>query len=278
MNIWLSYHVYTELNRTEVLSNRVTSIIEWVENNESIHQFFYIRYNEGGKHLRLRFESSNSAIKEIDSMVRRCFFSNQFQVMEESYNPEISRYGGSDALPTAEEYFQLSSKVCLAVLNEKPHDILSRALILHFAMAKACSKKPVELIQFFKRYLHNWFSYSGLLEQHSDINRIAKDYFEPRYIEMNTAAFFQNLSETFESNESTEISWLDSWYQGNRELLGKLDLLLNEEAFFSVLESLMHMTNNRLGIQNYDESFLAYLLKRILENQQTSSDVCLEQD
>lgn len=272
---WFSYHLFTTLDRNEILITQVKDILNLFQEKKLIDRFFYIRYNEGGKHLRLRFEGFFHSEQEIEKSIQDYFPTDNFKIRKEAYQPETVRYGGKETLFIAEQHFQLSSEVCLIVLDEKPDDLLSRAVILHFSLAKASGKTSSELIQLFDNYIQHWFLHSGLSKENQDIKEVMKTYFEPRYTEMKHGDFFQTLSDTFASGEHTGICWIDQWYKGNKSLLHQLNLLLNTASYFSVLESLMHMTNNRLGIKNYEESFLAYLLKRILEDEQLLTDYSL---
>jgi len=264
---WFSYHVFTESDRNWVLTHLVQELVRQLTEQKLIDRFFFMRYNEGGKHLRLRFRGFVSTEQVIDTKIQEFFTIDTFQVKKEVYQPEMLRYGGIKALPIAEQHFQLSSEVCMAVLNEKSDEMLTRGAILHFAMAKASGKTSSELIQLFTSYTQNWFSYSGLSGKQTDREELIHTYFEPQYNGMRRSNFFRDLSEIFSSNNSTGISWLDQWFKGNQHLLADLNRVMTDDIYFSVMESLIHMTNNRLGIKNFDEAFVAYLLKRILEDE-----------
>ncbi len=263
---WFSYHVFTELDRDHVLTNQVQNLLKTLNEKQLIDGFFYIRYNVMGRHLRLRFSGNPDSEKGIDRAVSEQFSSDDFRVEKTVYIPEVARYGGPETLPVAERYFQLSSEVCMAILEEHPTNILSRAVILHFAMAVASGKSQSKLIRLFESYTQAWISHGGFSASPS-IEEASQAYFEPQYLNMKQGAFFKSLSTTFSSNESTGTPWLDRWYSGNKTLLSELGSLVDESTFFDVVQSLMHMTNNRLGIKNYEESFVAYLLKRTWEDE-----------
>jgi hypothetical protein len=101
-----------------------------------------------------------------------------------------------------------------------------------------------------------------------------------------SASYHKTLWDAFENGIEFEQDWLNNWLKemiiiGNelKTVRKKQELVFPEhykpnfEINFSeenqklwyILESYVHMTNNRLGILNRDEAYLGYLIKKSLE-------------
>lgn len=119
-----------------------------------IEQFFFIRYAEGGYHLRLRFKGVTEHLdgpvrSRLETAVADFFAAQQLPIwpadvtitpdtLLESgclryaiYEPEIEKYGGHAGLRVAEAHFQLSSQICALVLAAEQQSNISRS---QFAM------------------------------------------------------------------------------------------------------------------------------------------------
>ncbi|UII26791.1 thiopeptide-type bacteriocin biosynthesis protein [Fulvivirga maritima] len=262
---WLSYHIYTDLDRNTVLTEHVAYLINHLEANNLLRQYFYIRYNEGGPHIRLRLKVEKSNQPKVSFELKNCFNSDDFNVQEQIYQQETSRYGGQISALVCEEHFQLSSETCLYALT-LPSNVLSKALILHYTMMRSYICEHKALIKLFHSYMTHWFAHSHLAEANKTTNELINTYFEPRYQSMKNISFFQNLEKMVLGTKPHATDWLSKWVRGNKHTLNHLNGCLDDKSFFSVLESLIHMTNNRLGVYNYDEAFLAFLLKRTIED------------
>jgi len=104
---------------------------------------------------------------------------------------------------------------------------------------------------------------------------------------MNKKTKFLSVWEAFEMKVEFEQNWLNKWINRMSIISNNLiDAQINQKLVFPqwirtnpilnisdekrmrwfILESYVHMTNNRLGILNRDEAFLAYLIKRSLQN------------
>ena len=278
---WISFHIFFKDERNAFLQKAVVPLIEQLKTASVIRDFFYIRYNQEGPHIRIRFlcqEVMKEALSEmINAVCKNYFGARFFELREVVYRPETERYGGSATLPLAEAHFALSSKVCLAVLSEQPDNILSRAMILHFSMMAVSALSMGEIHELCDTYLENWFSHSGLIQDGITPRQAAIKHFEPEYQKMPQKDLFKKIYYLIDTNDETGISWLDTWIEGNKSTLSDLFKAAGDPSKFQrILESLIHMTNNRLGVKNYDEAFLAYLLKRTIEDEFTPESEATE--
>ncbi|MCA9978624.1 MAG: thiopeptide-type bacteriocin biosynthesis protein, partial [Anaerolineales bacterium] len=130
----------------EVIPNLVSTFQEqrWIE------QFFFIRYAEGGYHLRLRFQGEAEYLDgpvraQLETAVADFFAAQQAPLWPAgteitadtllesgclryaTYEPEIDKYGGPAGLAVAEAHFQVSSEICMLVLAAEQQTNISRS-------------------------------------------------------------------------------------------------------------------------------------------------------
>jgi len=203
------------------------------------------------------------------------------------YEPEIERYGGPTGILIAEEQFEASSDAVLAVIEESgqwDYDrALGAAIQLHLGFAFSLGMDLIEATAFYSHIFNLWFSKSWGYEQDISEEELKKrrditlKAFAENFAKQKTALipYHNTLWNAFTGNISFEQEWLNRWMEqtaatGNRlktaHASGELVFpqWLTSQPLWFILESYVHMTNNRLGILNRDEAFLGYLIKESL--------------
>ena len=115
--------------------------------------WFFIRYGEGGPHLRIRFRGAGAADRagrdaaglaaELGLLAAGLaplsgpWPSRHGEVRAVPYEPETERYGGPGALPVAEEVFVHATRAAVAALRAVPGRTERLRLALDFAHATA---------------------------------------------------------------------------------------------------------------------------------------------
>ena len=219
------------------------------------------------------------------------------------YLPEQKRYGGRHALLVAEQHFEISSAAVLEYMSEKGmqwtyDDAMGTAIKLHLSFVHALGMDLVHAHAFFHFIFYNWLPHSFKFLHKKWSNKAYQaqaeetiEAFESAFEQQREALtpFHQVLWEALESNASFEEELLNKWVAANRSIKNRLLQLYERRlmdkrpakylmsAFPSFLDEqaqelwmyyadLLHMTNNRLGILNKDEGFLAFLMLRSLKN------------
>ncbi len=220
----------------------------------------------------------------------------QHSIQYIDYEPEVQRYGGAAGMPIAERQFQASSDAVLAVLNESEGEwsyerALGIALQMHLAFVQAMGIEDQDVKPFFQGVSRGWFprsyGYYPEMSQEEQKERAteAQAAFETAFQAQRQVIvpFSQTLWQAFHDKVSFEQEWLNRWIvemgQIKQSLLEQADRIDFYESTFgrksevdwqrcrswSILESYIHMTNNRLGILNRDEAFLGYMLKETFD-------------
>ncbi|MFF1494328.1 thiopeptide-type bacteriocin biosynthesis protein [Streptomyces sp. NPDC058304] len=136
--------------------------------------WFFIRYNEGGPHLRIRFRCAASPEEAAEDAAELAaelallaggttpvtgpWTGRHGEVRAVPYEPETERYGGPAALPVAEEVFVHSTRATVAALRAVPGraDRLRLALDLAHATAYALGLDELASAGWLRRHAASW--------------------------------------------------------------------------------------------------------------------------
>lgn len=321
---WLAAYLYRAEPWEDFLLNILKPFVDEIMNKTWAEQFFFIRFWERGPHIRLRFKGETGILQnhvrpQLESYFRE-YFHGQPSVRPESddmskweahqqwfpndsiqyieYDPEVERYGGPNAILTAEKQFEFSSRAVLAVIADSDswdYDrALGAAIQLHLGFAFALGMGLAEAVEFFSRIAKHWFASAfnyapGLnpeeLKKRSEItlNAFANNFANQKEI---LVSYHETLWNAFIEGMEFEQNWLNEWLRQMMTITNELSEIqtqnklvipqwfqpepdkktpLNRQYWWPILESYIHMTNNRLGILNRDEAYLGYLIKESLK-------------
>ncbi len=112
---WLSAKVYAAADLHDgLLSGPVSRLVERM----GVGKWFFLRYKDPDAHLRLRFHRGDPAV--LHDWARDAASTGLIRtVVLDEYEPETARYGGPEALQTAEEVFCADSRAVIEQLKLK---------------------------------------------------------------------------------------------------------------------------------------------------------------
>ena len=152
---WIAAHVFGCADFDQLLVECVGPLVAGLRRRQEIQRFFFVRYPEGGPHVRLRFggveriiedEVRPRVVRDVEEFVERHGLSGwrrnsrpHAQVRETSkcadasdgaaphedairfvpYEPEVMRYGGEEGIAIAEWHFDFSTTEALAILTQE---------------------------------------------------------------------------------------------------------------------------------------------------------------
>lgn len=216
-----------------------------------------------------------------------------------NYEPEINRYGGLTGMSIAEEHFESSSRTVLQIIDESPdwnYDrALGSAIQMHLGFAFSLGMDLTETKEFYSRYYKDGFKYAyshnETLTPEELTNRKAEtlNAFVENYEKQKSTllSFLKILWDALEKKTTFEQNWFNQWLadvritgqklinaQTNNNLIiptrfkidSKIKIPETRQMLWSIYRSYVHMNNNRLGILNWDEAYLGYLLNQCLKN------------
>jgi thiopeptide-type bacteriocin biosynthesis protein len=129
---WLYGKLYSGMERhDEVLADRLPVLLAQLP--ATVDRWYFIRYGDPEPHLRLRFHGTPDELNKVllpalhdwaerlrgERLARR--------LVLDTYDPELVRYGGPDAIGRAEEAFAADSAAVLTVLRLRRDGALTMA-------------------------------------------------------------------------------------------------------------------------------------------------------
>jgi len=315
---WLSVHLFYNEPWEDFLQKAIEPYVNTAKQTGIAQQYFFIRYWEKGPHIRLRLKGNldmiNSILKpNLEEHFIHYFESKPSRRVEPNYppnfsedlkwypnntleyydyEPEFGRYGGPVGIELSEKQFMLSSQTVLEFIKQKGKtwsydDAMGVAIKLHLTFIHAAGLGINEAISFFDFHAKNWLPYT----------------FKKKDGQLNTASlipFHSSLWKAMEDGNSFDEENLNNWLKENKLILE--DLISKEkegelssrtkkyqyqfrpsqypekELLWSIFVDFIHMTNNRLGIFNRDESYLSFMMMRCLQEIKKNENSELEEE
>ncbi|MEO3973633.1 thiopeptide-type bacteriocin biosynthesis protein [Streptomyces sp. CAU 1734] len=287
---WLSLHCFLR-SAPEVtdafLHDGLAPLLDGLVAGGRAGGWFFIRYDEGGPHLRVRVRGADpEAAASLPGTLARLTgrlpvadawrargedlggpdgtpLGRHGEIRPEPYVPETARYGGPDALPVAEEVFLLSSKVAVGALADAPRGSARLALAVDFAhtTALACGMDPLTAAQWLRRHAAGWrwveeMALLGPQHIHARVNQV--------YALQREALAARADSVRRGLADGTAPGPLLEWYSGVRAADGELRTRCPGTDRPRVWASQLHMLFNRLGTAPDEERAVCRLAARTL--------------
>lgn len=220
--------------------------------------WFFIRYWEGGPHIRLRFVNHDNLKKKtleigeqffqehiVDSIERDLFYSRSTfdgkevdpstlpwydsgSIIEKPYIPEIERYGDGELLHRSEEIFHLSSQMVVEIVKRST-TLNSRLYSSIYMMVHLLKKLGFLEYHFLDLYQKYW-------------KTLAKSEVKVANQEVLNKIIGSILQDKISNN------LLDYYIKRMVQGFHKIKELTTREELSYILSSQLHMTNNRLSV------------------------------
>lgn len=290
---WLSTHLHFRGNMFGVEADRVLldDLAPWLDawrDDELFERFFFIRYELGGPHIRLRLLPREASCREEleRRLAEKAAASPRIEaVRPQPYEPEPARYGGPAGLGPSEGHFEASSIAALALLAKvNPEDrparlgkaMLAQLVLLHGLLPDR--DRAASLIRAFGgTYLRHRAGEPERQKQWLEEFQRGFDRQSDRL-----AAYVEAAWSALEDGDSLtpELDALRADLEITRSQLraaadrGEL-LAGGEPADWRscvgwLLPSYLHMTHNRIGADLREECYLAVLIEKTLSEKTPS--------
>ncbi|WP_339151258.1 thiopeptide-type bacteriocin biosynthesis protein [Streptomyces sp. F41] len=279
---WLSLHCFLRSTPEDVdafLTEEVAPLLDGLVAGGEAGGWFFIRYDEGGHHLRIRVRGASkpTAASLADALAKAAGQlpdtgagadtgtgqAEHAEVRAVPYVPETARYGGPAALPMAEEVFVRSSRVAVRAVRETPRGSarLALAIDLAHATALACGPDRLAAAQWLRRHAAGW--------------RWAEDVplLGPRYVHARVNSVYALQRDGLVSraravrqalDDGTAPPVLTDWYDAVRDADQALRSGLPQPGRPHIWASQLHMLLNRLGLAPDEERAVCRLAARTL--------------
>lgn len=279
--MWNSKHIF--IHDYKLIETFLENyLLNYIEENKP-DEWFFIRYWQGGPHIRLRYKIKDynhkvkfeNGLYKLVNKFREENLNHQFQnpsyderiiVLEKvsdlkvysnfsiediDYIPEINRYGGSDAMQYSENLFHESSKMASFLIRnvhwQKRYVIAFDLMYYGYKIVERLGLIDSK-VKFFQNYNNVW-------KQFQD-NKGMKSYIE----------ILKGRLDKLEGS-GKPISVYDEYLNKIESIFSsiiKTQGTFKREEIFYIMISHIHMLNNRLGLSPQNE----YLLSKVfMENQ-----------
>lgn len=297
---WSSLHAFYHSDRRgtdRLLLDGVRPLIDRLLADRLVESWFFIRYWEGGPHIRLRLRGADartvdlvaeelrryltdhpasqslpdpgafyaSFTAEPDAASRYAWISSG-EVQPREYVPETDRYGGPDGLAISEELFQASSRVAMAAIQLKPdpQQRLLVALQLLLALIQAIELPDLEAIGWLRGCVNLWPE-AGLIsaEQTWHVCNAAE-----RELLAKEESWLKLRAWRLPEAGGEGPSLLTYWANAVRGAFTRYRAIEAEGRLTApplvILWSQIHMLHNRLGLTVAEECYVEWLASLIL--------------
>lgn len=275
MDEWLYFMLYPgTLSRLDnLLRGAVAPLIRQVEGLPGLKCWFFIRYiDDGGAHVRLRFQVSAGAISFLYHLATERFQRVLPQVAAASaecpqrlvplpisdephrgarfrlslYEPEYGKYGGPVGVHIAEELFEASSRLALQVIDQKSEGLSQQANLAIYLMRQSVNAALPEAEQpaFWDRYSRYWSGDDQLWSSLRTAARRRASIIRSTYQGLETAA---------------DQPGVEAYSLALRRAVAKVRAASLPVSIEQLCFHWVHMMNNRLGFYPMDEAYLAQL-------------------
>ncbi|SJZ65467.1 thiopeptide-type bacteriocin biosynthesis domain-containing protein [Chitinophaga eiseniae] len=276
---WLSVHLFHAADLNRLLQLLVGPVVQ-----QTGCPYFFIRYREGGQHIRLRLHVAPGSLTEIRRLLQdaaqayftaypscreKAFPTQQLQPNDTlqyiPYVRETSRYGNEQTMPLAEQQFGFSSAYVLKEINRiDPSSALMHAIRLNVITLQALRETPEHTLNICRRFIQGW---------------LPRLYAPQEDRAQQEAYFLQRMEERFAfyapalTRAATEL-WngnvpetLQAFAAGNSHVFAQYKQLgIQQEQLGVIARSFLHMGHNRLGVANHDEAYIMYFTCKCLEH------------
>ncbi|HEY6137799.1 MAG TPA: lantibiotic dehydratase [Thermoanaerobaculia bacterium] len=120
---WLYAKLFTGTSTADrVLCEEVAPLAQEAVSSGAARRWFFIRYSDPSWHLRVRFQGDPRLLRErvqpmLESMAQRLIDGGAaWKLQFDTYEREVERYGGAEAIELAEEIFHRDSEAVVALL------------------------------------------------------------------------------------------------------------------------------------------------------------------
>lgn len=304
---WLCLYIYIRPPFKNLLVNCLLPIKEELEDRKLLNNFFFIIYYENGSHIRYRLsffelEKLHEYKGLVSERILKFIEENGYEnssitdnfIHLGEYEPEYNRYGGLDGIKIAENIFNLSSITILKVMKKSItwnyNASIINAVKLNYIMLLNLTTSNQETLNFFVYNYYRWVIFNDRkLAVRPLIKNLHAYYINYFMKKFNTIKHYlvPELTQLYVHNKNKQIvdENLNVWALNISEEALNIKSLISNNGFvfpekrsdsfqqiWSIYDSYVHMNNNRLGIRNQDEAFVAFLIVESIKNMKKSGN------
>ena len=248
-NEWLYLKIYTGIKTSDIiLEEAIRPLTEYLQENNLISQWFFIRYTDPKPHLRLRFRLStvlhyNEVLEQINTALQEYAGSGEISdIVIGTYTRELERYG-QHTIEDAETLFFVHSEFTLQCLD---YDDEEKIIISLFYMDELFNKIDIP-VQEKLRWIK---AYNDAFKKEFNADKRLNSQLDKKYRDFKIKYRDFIHSEEFSEERNTVIAAVnagDIAFRNSCQTLGNQSSELSLQHFF---QSIFHMNINRIFISS----------------------------
>lgn len=246
---WLYLKIYTGIKTADIiLEETMQPLVEYLQENNFILKWFFIRYNDPKPHLRVRFRLNNTndydkVLNKINESLKEYIESGEISsIIFDTYNREIERYG-ENTIEEAEALFCINSEFTLQCLHYDDKEKIFASLFYIDEVLSKISLSIEEKLNWIKDFNTAFKQeFNADKQLNSQLDKKYRE-FKPKYLNFTQSAEFLEERNIIISNIEESNLVLQNII--NHEENQSLEVSL--QSFFS---SIFHMNINRLFVSN----------------------------
>ncbi len=279
---WSALHCFLHWEPEHVdafLTGTVAPLMRSLKDVREIEDWFYIRYSEGGPHLRIRMRGARRAtVRALRVRLAAAVtaaphplrdpapgWAAHGRIAEAVYEPETDRYGGPAGLIVAEEVFCRSTETAIAAVSRTAahNQRLVAAVDLVLATAAGLGLDALDTVRWLRRGAIAW-------RWHRDATTLAPPQVQGPALSAASAksavilARWTEISTTVRGGAGGKLR--DQW--GRRVLAADAELArrggADRERRLQIWSSQLHMLLNRMGVRPDEERSIGWFIASAL--------------
>lgn len=268
VDLWTSLHCFlhwTGEQNDAFLTRAAGPLLNRLRADGLLEDWFFIRYGEGGPHVRIRARAvtdPEGLRRSLASLIGGTDlppgegWTPHGTVAEIAYEPETERYGGSEAIEVAEEVFCRSSEIVLEALSGSAASRMNTALPLMYATALGLGLDERAGAAWLRRHAASWRLAAGTPTLPPGVPLARAEAMLDRQRERLLAVLAATRTLVREG-EGPAARWAGTVTLADAELAERG---VAPGRRLAVWASQLHMLCNRLGVQPDEERALCWVL------------------
>lgn len=246
---WLYLKVYTGVKTSDlILEETIQPLTEYLQENNYISKWFFIRYHDPKPHLRVRFCLNNTdnyyaVLNKINEELQELVDSGEISnISIETYSREIERYG-QNTMKEAETLFHKNSEFTLLCL---PYDDEDKIMFCLFQIDEILNKLNLEIQEKLV-----WIkSFNDTFKEEFRADKSLNSQLDKKYREIKPKLMNFIQSDEFSDERNAIILHIEEFVSVLQSILQHHQNQSLEISLQSLFQSIFHMNINRLFVSN----------------------------
>ncbi|UKB84709.1 thiopeptide-type bacteriocin biosynthesis protein [Chryseobacterium sp. MEBOG06] len=249
---WLYFKIYTGIKTADtILEESIEPLVKYLQENNHILKWFFIRYNDPKSHLRIRFKLNRTnktehyvkALDEINQTLQQYIESGEIStILIDRYKQEVERYG-SNTMEDAETLFHKNSEFTLQCLH---YNNVEKITVNLFYIDELLNKINTSI----EKKLEWIINLNNAFKKEFNVDKRLNSQLDKKYREFKPQYLNFIRSEEFLEERNLIIANIEASNTAFQNIIHHHENQSLEIPLQSFFQSIFHMNINRLFISD----------------------------